>query len=561
MFMRTGRLFLTVILAGILVLAGCASQVQRVPPPYSKQEVLKIEQQKADAMAASPKERKDLVRQQLRVASMAIDVGDYALARKTLIDVTGFIQASNPQKDFAKRAEGATKLIGGKEESAYFRGDPYEQLFSYLYLGAMDFQAGDYQDAQSMFRSASLADEGSKLEGYKSDCYLAFLLEGIAARVKGDPDAADGAFKLAEKAFKFRQELPVIQQVFAAGGSQYRSKDGSKKDQEKFEALFELAVSQLPIALVVSNTPQETIGSAFEGAVAALGVNPSTLDKAAKKAYKDSPVAEVNKVYGNTKDAVADLNRLRAAVEAQLPGVDLAAIQAAEASFADVLQHCRDAKTNVFALQQTGAGPSKVRSGRYGEVLQFRSANDPVERMTAVFQPVGGGKPVFAVGMLGDSTDYQAMTRGGRYMDAILEGKAKFKSGMNTSADVSGTVALASLGAAGVLAMTNQGNQNNEAMVILLIIAVVGLAVREASLAIADASHPEADVRAWNELPGRLFFLSASLEPGEYEVQPSYYDYLARNVPARGPGGRIRVEAEKPQLYLLGSPWAANKGH
>jgi hypothetical protein len=551
--------FMSLVVIGIMCAVlgfGCATQAARSTVlPASKAEALEAEIQKAKTIEASPELAQDQVEAWLRVASMALDAGRPEVARQTLIDTTGFMAANEPEKDFAKRAKKSLRMLGGEERQKYFLGDPYEQLFAYLYLGMLDFQAGDYQNAKASFRSASLADEGSKDEGYKSDCYLAFLLEGIAARVNGDPGQGEAAFALAEKAYRFRQLMPVMEQAFASGGARCRPSDERQDEVDRFTAMFELAFSQLPISLAIAPGPAQCVNEVFEGANRTLGAINQPRNEKEEKIFQDRPEGMVLKTYGKDKlaDVPRDLNRLRQATESDLPAINMEPIDAACRQFAEVVRKCRDPKTNVFILQQAGMGPAKVREGLFGEVIRIRPTPESAARMAALIQPAGStAAPLITVALPGESVDYQAMTRGGRYVDSLLGGKARFKAAMNITSDVAGAVALASLATAGTLAATDS---SKDATIAALVVAGVAFATREASLAVSDSTHPEGDIRGWHELPSRLFFACASLDPGEYDLEARFFDLTAQALPNETKKARLKVEAGPANLFLLGSPW------
>ena len=537
---------------------GCAKQ-ERIQPPHSKAEVLEAELKLATEIELSKELQQGQVDHRLRIASMALDAGRPELMRETLIGVTSWMAANEPEKDFTKRAEKSVRVLGGKEQDKYFLGDPYEQLLAYLYLGILDFQAEDYQNAVSSFRSASFADEGSKEEGYKSDCYLAFILEGVASRIAGDEEGAQVAFGMAQRAFSFRQEMRVMEQALNRGGASYRSLDASKKEQAKFEALFDLVFAQLPISASIATGSREIIESAFAGANAALNTDTKSLDKPEKKAYKESPEAAVVKAYGKKGlgQAREDLNRLKGCVHDSVSPEQSEALAGANQQFAAVMARCLDPNTNAFFLQQVGIGPAKIRQGRYGEAVKLRPYAHPAERMFATLTPTdssASSDPQLILALLGESVDYQALTRGGRYMDRILRGKAKFQHGMNITADVAKGVAVASAVGAGAMSMSSSSD-SGEAMVVLLIVLGVALAVREISYAISDATHPEGDIRGWHELPSRIFFSCAALEPGEYEMQSEFMDAFANPLPSETKRSRFVVEPGRTSLFLLGSPW------
>ena len=432
-----------VILLGLAPgLLSCARQ-REVAAPRSKSEVLDREIAAAEQRTKDKKLKVNQVDDRLRIASMALDAGKPELAREALIDATAFMTACSPEKDFAKRAGKAVQLLGGKEEKKYFIGDPHEQLLAFLLLGILDFQAGDYGKALASFRSASLADAGSREEGYKSDCYLAFLFEGITCRMLEDETGAEEAFRLTTRAFEFRQRMPLLQEALylAAGAFWPDGESKTRENMKRLDALFPLVVSQLPVALTISPDVKAAVDAAFTGAE--LLITDRSKKKEALPEAKEAQDAYSKKDIG---EAIADLNRLKSLVLEELSEERLDALSAREAEFAAFIESCNATRTNTFVLQQVGKGPSKVRLGKYGQTVQIRSHPCHPQRMLTTIRRVGqaDGSPLrVSMGLLGESVDYQAKTRGGREMDSILKGKAQFRDAMNVSSSIAGGVASA----------------------------------------------------------------------------------------------------------------------
>jgi len=572
------RLVVGLVTAGMTVgPIGCATRPQ-VEPLRSKQEVLDVELSEAAAIEQDEKRKEDQVDQRLRVASMAWDVEQPELARENLVEATSFMAALTPEKDFHKRAESATRLLGDKEREKYFLGDPHEQLFAYLYLGILDFQAGDYGKALGSFRSAHLADEGSRAEGYKSDCYLALLLEGVTCRMLDDEPGMDEAFRLAERAFAFRQRMPLLKEAFYMGAAEYLTAHSGEKDQERLDALFPLVFGQLPIALTADLEPHGAVDQAFGGARLLL-------EEEDRRERSDEAKDVLKRYSGKTDEALEDLGALQSLVLSNITDSRMAATLAAERAFGALIERCNAPETNAFILHQVGAGPAKIRLGKYGQIVQIRPNPCALHRVVTTVRRLdgAGGSPMLAsISVLGESVDYQASTRGGREMDHILEGRAKFRDAMNVSATLSGTVASAALcvamvqattaivttttvvtptataaGSAGYATTTTTTTSTAGVGAATTALAVAGAAflLYQGSKILSDAAHPEGDVRGWHELPSRIFFTCAALEPGEYELRSEYFDVVARQLPERSTRIGFVVEQGHPSMVLAGSPW------
>jgi hypothetical protein len=163
-----------------------------------------------------------------------------------------------------------------------------------------------------------------------------------------------------------------------------------------------------------------------------------------------------------------------------------------------------DGKANVLFFLEFGPGPVKYATGQYAEQLRIRATRSPVRSARI---EVGSMKiPVSPA----DDVCFQATTRGGRVMDHILGNKAVFK----TTTDVAGNVAIIG-GAATALSSRDRTVQE------------VGLGVALAGLVtkgISAATTPEADIRAWDNLPHYLSFASLSLPPGEHVAKVEFLD-------------------------------------
>lgn len=152
-------------------------------------------------------------------------------------------------------------------------------------------------------------------------------------------------------------------------------------------------------------------------------------------------------------------------------------------------------KDNVLLIGEMGKSPIKVANGANRELMEYRSSQ--VGRTGSV-EFIVNGTPVKA--MLAEDLDWQATTRGGRQIQAVLNGKAQFKDAMNTAGDV-GLVG----GAAMVQAGSASGNRDmayagGAAM-------LIGLLAK----GIAEATKPDADIRYWDNLPTTLHFATANV--------------------------------------------------
>ncbi len=150
------------------------------------------------------------------------------------------------------------------------------------------------------------------------------------------------------------------------------------------------------------------------------------------------------------------------------------------------LDPSQNADADVVVVLDVGLGPAKYASGPHGSQLRFRRR----PYRAAYAEVSADGKPL---GRTERAVDvyFQAVTRGGKVIDYVNQGKAVFK-----DAAVVG----------GAFVLENSGSRSSD---------LVGAAMILAGL-LTDA---EADIRQWSTLPGEVQVLVAKLAPGEHEIR------------------------------------------
>jgi tetratricopeptide (TPR) repeat protein len=172
------------------------------------------------------------------------------------------------------------------------------------------------------------------------------------------------------------------------------------------------------------------------------------------------------------------------------------------------------ADDNLLLIAESGTAPTKIGSGEFKEKMEPHRGTPGVVRTAFTV----GEKVVPAI--LAEDVWFQASTRGGRQIQAILDGKAEFKDGMNTA----GTIGVGS-----GLGMMNAGsryNDNNMAAAGAIVL-LAGLMAHAA----AAATTPEADLRFWDNLPDNLHFATLRIPAGE--VSATLVDTMNRPVQMR----------------------------
>lgn len=566
---------------------GCAS----TPPPLpnTRTEALEQEIAKADKLRRTKKGRRDIIDAQLRVASMALDAGKLEVAREHLSEVVVRQEAAYGDRSVHRQARRVEGTFGGTESKKVFLGDPYEQLYANIYLGILDFQAEEYELARTSFRAATEADRSSKDEGFRSDSYLAFLLEGIASRQLGDQGGAQDAFRWSQRAFSFRQRMPMLSSVLYGTISEFVPENANKAELKQADKLFPLVYSYLPVAVSSSPDPVEALETAFNSARDAVQRQKLPKKSPEKEFVEACHSGGFMSSFGSSRTervnrAVQIIDQFRAMCMNSISEEVLLEIRSREDHYANLIREVQADSTNTFMLIEQGNSPVKVRLGKYGEVVTFR-ASDAAERrlaLTVEEKNAPGSDMYAALAFPGESTDYQATTRGGRAMDSVLKGRAQFRDAMNATSMVAGSLMPAAATAAVAAAMTTVTTTTVTTTATVsasgavttttttttstapagmaaagpFVIALVALfAIWQGTKWIQDAVHPEGDIRGWHELPQQLYFVAGSLEPGDYELSVREFDNVARPIDKSPRPVLFRVHPNGSTMVLCTQPW------
>lgn len=509
----------------------------------SKHDLLAIEVSHAESITKNPETAQDEIDAWLRVASMALNAGEPEYARQVLINVTSRFESVMTEKNFSKSERAALQTLGGKEEKKYFLGDPYEQMMAYLYLGILDFQAGDFEKARVSFKNASIVDGGSGSEKFRSDFYLAFLLEGIASIQLNDKSQAEDSFRFAKEAFAFRLRMPEIQRFLGTAVNKVfaETQDKSIRKQQKRRQLLDAAYQFLLESVPLSGF-QENNFSQIMAQVSAV----------AREKAKSPP--KNLKVSG--KEFLDTVDRILAKLSEQEFGDLEQAITEQTKSFNALVDTCYSKDTNVFWIHQIGWGPTRRRFGQYGEILKFCSYPERYKKLIITLRSLGNIPISYWLlpDNFGESIVWQANTRGGREMDYILGNRAVYRQSLTNVSTVSANIGAQILSTT-PYTMSSGNFRSNDAMAANAAVALaflVGSLIVEAA---AQSMHPEADIRTWHELPARLIFGCLTLSPGEYELRVSGLDSMGMRVESIEECNRFIVESGSPTLLLSGDYW------
>ncbi len=168
------------------------------------------------------------------------------------------------------------------------------------------------------------------------------------------------------------------------------------------------------------------------------------------------------------------------------------------------------AEDNLLVLVETGTSPRKVADGPGHSELKFRRGRNFMDISAEISVDNATSKPAYAL----EDIYYQAATRGGREVDKIVEGKARFRSNVTKSGS-----SLSDLGSTAVVVAPIFNNASN-----------LGLAGRAfglvgvASMAVGQSTRPHADTRYWDSLPDGYHVMSMHLPPGSHSITVTYLD-------------------------------------
>lgn len=159
----------------------------------------------------------------------------------------------------------------------------------------------------------------------------------------------------------------------------------------------------------------------------------------------------------------------------------------------------------LLTIVEVGSSPIKLGIGKYKENLSFqRGVPSSSKQVTVSF-----GEQVVSP-VLAEDIYWQASTLGGRAVDKILAGKASFKQGAETTANVAGGVAQVGLAVANQAALTGDYNTANTAVGASAIALIFSIGAK----VVSDKAKPAADVRYWSNLPDRIL-LTTSIYPNQ----------------------------------------------
>jgi hypothetical protein len=498
---------------GLVTLSLLLSCAARQPVATDAPNAIELQQERAAELGP------DQVLEQVRLASMARNRGDDALAedalRRAVAGMTTF------------QADGEFAAIVGAEQSKDWKGEPYEKLAAYTELGLLLHGKGDRGNALAMYKSAALADTGTREERFRSDYVPAWVLQALAFQAEGEQGNAEQSMQRAIDAQWSRQLIELL-----TGALVGVSAAGDKADVDCARALLLSALSG-----GASAAPRDPVA-----AVAAAGSIATELRLEQMQLGKKERLAALavfkTRDFEGAVGPMADLLRGWSEAAAALP----LAATARERGFDSDMQSLLLNPPNVVLVLERGQGPRKMRTGRYGEQLTYAAGRSPADPQVRI-----GGLPVTASWM--DSLSWQATTRGGRRVDHFLDGKAVFKD----TSFISGYV---------LLELAEAAAHSDAPPQVAAAFAVAGCCL----IAGGAVTNPQADIRQWEGIPEDYWLVAGTWPPGVHDLRVDGQErrivvptrgQLVAAIPAR-PGAGKAVLGDTtgidPALLDLGRP-------
>jgi tetratricopeptide (TPR) repeat protein len=184
-------------------------------------------------------------------------------------------------------------------------------------------------------------------------------------------------------------------------------------------------------------------------------------------------------------------------------------------------------RANVLVFIEFGRGPKKFATGAHNEQLRF---GEQASAVRSVNLKLGAQQfPLVAY----DDLQWQATTRGGREMDHVLANKAVFKNVTGGAAVVAGATSIG-------LAHHGKGDA-----------ALIAGGVAIAAALFSAATTPEADIRAWDNLPRYLTFAALELPPGAHELNVEFRDASDRAAVTKRLNFSVPADAKRDTVLFV----------
>ena len=215
----------------------------------------------------------------------------------------------------------------------------------------------------------------------------------------------------------------------------------------------------------------------------------------------------------------------------------------ARAAFAEVKSLRGDftppSNENCLLLVETGTSPRKVADGSGHAELKFRRGRNFTEEGVMVSVDGAAWSKAYPI----EDLYWQSTSRGGRPVDKIVKGKARFR---NTNAEigsdlssVSDKLLLSGAALSAAPGLTYAG-------------AALGL-VSVTQMALAARTRAYADIRYWDNLPDRLHIMPLNLSAGTHTLYLIFTNHEGRHLPELDRTMRVEVGADQAPIFWLRS--------
>ncbi len=468
------RLLLGSLLLSIGFLAGQSASAKDDAPTFPEDFVRAspaqwsrlAEQQKQLAMSS---DRQNQARYLVELSSMAMALGQreeaFAALDRAADIMLDFEAAGNNRR---------AKRLTGSEDSKEWKGESYEKLAAFTYLGMLYAERGDLGNGLAMFKTSVIADAGTEEERFLGDWVPGYMMQAWLLGHLGEAQNAASILEGATTALRTRYIMDAVASV--------RPTAEGRLEPKHFLVLEELALDGM--AYTMAEEP-ENPAVAF---VKAIRLAKAQADYLVELKRKDRPA----KYKSLSKSKASRLPFIQSVWLDKIEKVLPAAYEEADRKIAGLKTMLAE-NPNVMFVVERGTGPAKVLLNLYGSTLSYEIDEPGPGELVG---KVDDGELTF---LLADSLGFQATTRGGRYMDELNKKKAVARGAMLG-------VGVAAIGAGAVVAQKNP--------VAGAIAIVGGAALGGASFLVKT----KADDRDWRGLPDAFYMATATLEPGTHTV-------------------------------------------
>lgn len=177
------------------------------------------------------------------------------------------------------------------------------------------------------------------------------------------------------------------------------------------------------------------------------------------------------------------------------------------------------AQPNVLIIAESGTAPRKVPDGVGSYKLRIFRGKSIVERRAVVMVDSSDAVPLYPM----EDVYWQAVSRGGRVVDAWFEGKARFAS----VADNVGSTLTAAAEDLTLRRHLSDGSTSGRMTTAGNAAEILGIA----ALALSIKAKPAVDTRYWDNLPDAIHVAMLNLAPGEHNLVVAFRDSAGNDLP------------------------------